>query len=300
MNGSTILEELAIKTKASLKRLIGLVPAALLAAVIGAAPAWGVEALQNGFSLWSDEDDVEALTRLDADPATPGRELIVGGGTDLFLDSGTTVQSQIKVFARVVSPDNSSEFGRLSRRMFLGTRAYPDPGLADNQEDGANETVYGGGFGTTTIPAGQTTAEGVDTISGVFGFPSGFGIAENTGPITRTLVIGFGIDANYENFMDDFVDVSKFAFFSFDAVPSAGKFNFLCAKAFAGQSPALIGDFNLESDDAGVGNFLAGARVNDDEIRVVEENDTTGAARYRYFDPTDCSLLDTVFVTIIK
>ena len=248
------------------------------------------------FSLWGDEGDIEALTRLDADPATPGRELIVGGGTDLFLDSGTTVQSQTKVFARVVAPDNSSEFGRLSRRIFLATSAYPDPGLAANQEGGADETVYGGGFGTTTIPAGQTTAEGVDTISGVFGFPSGFGIAENTGPITRTLVIGLGIDANYENFTDDFVDVSRFAFFSFDAAPSAGKFNFLCAKAFDGQS----GDWEFVSDQAGVGNFLAGARVNDDEIRLVEENDTTEFARYRYYDPTDCSLLDTVFVAIIK
>ncbi len=284
-----------MKTKASLKRLIGLVPAALLAAVIGAAPAWGVESLKKGFFLWRSEAP-KALTRLDADPATPGRELIVGGGTDLFLDSGTTVRSQFTEFVRVVSPDNSSEFGRLSRRIFLATSAYPDPGLAANQEGGADETAYGGGFGTTTIPAGQTTAEGVDTISGVFGFPSGFGIAENTGPITRTLVIGFGIDANYENFMDDFVAVSKFAFFSFDAVPSAGKFNFLCAKAFAGQS----GDFELESDEAAVSNFLAGPRATDDEIRTHEENDTTGAARYRYFDPTDCSLLDTVFVTIIK
>lgn len=49
-----------------------------------------------------------------------------------------------------------------------------------------------------------------------------------------------------------------------------------------------------------MGNFLAGARIDDDEIRIVEDNDTTDFVRYRYFDPTDCSLLDEVFVNIIK
>ena len=295
MNGSTNLEELAMKTKASLKRLIGLVPAALLAAVIGAAPAWGVESLKKTDFLWRSEDP-QALMRLDADKATPGRELIVGGETDSFIDLGTTVRSEIKVFVRVVTPDASSEFGRLSKRIGLATNAYPDPGLAANQEGGGNETVYGGEFGTTTIPAGQTTAEGVDRISGVFGGPFGFGFAQNTGAITGTLVIGVGIDGNYSNLADGFVEVSRFAFFSFNGVPSAGKFTFLCAKAFAGQS----GDFFLENDEAGVSNFLAGARVNDDEIRLLQENETIEFARYRYFDPTDCSVLDTVFVKIKK
>ncbi len=286
-----------MKTQASLKRFIGLVPAALLAAVIGTAPAWGVEALQNGFSLWDEKDGVEALMRLDADPATPGRELMVAGETDSFTDLGTTVQSQIQVFARVVTADNSSEIGRLSQRIAIATGAYPDPGLADNQVGGINETLYGRENTTLTIPAGFTTAQGVDRIMNqAFGFPFGLGFAENTGAITRTLVIGLGIEGVFGNVTEPFVEVGSFAFFSFDAVPSVGEFNFLCSKAFAVQ----IGDWFLESDDAGVGNFLAGARVDDDEIRVVFINDTTETAGYLYFDPTDCSLLDAVSVQIIK
>ncbi len=286
-----------MKTKASLMRLMGLVPAALLAAAIGGAPAWGVEALQNGFALWDEEHGTEAIRRLDADPATPGRELIVAGETELFTDLGTTVQSQIKVFARVMTADGSSEIGRLSQPIAFGTSPYPDPGLAANQEGGANETIYGGEFRSTVVPAGFTTAQGVDRIvNQAFGFPFGLGFAENTGAITRTLVIGLGIEGVFGNVTEPFVEVGRVAFFSFDAVPSAGEFNFLCAKGFAGQS----GDWFLESDEAGVGNFLAGARVGDDEIRVVENNDTIEFARYRYFDPTDCSLLDEVFVHIIK
>ncbi len=286
-----------MKTKAPLKRFIGLVPAALLAAAIGTAPAWGAEALQNGFSLWNEEDGIEALMRLDADPATAGRELILGGETASFTDLGTTVQSQIEVFVRVVAPDNSSEFGRLSRRISIETSAYPDPGLADNQVGGINETLYGGENTTLTIPAGFTTDQGVDRIMNqAFGFPFGFGFAENTGAITRTLVIGLGIEGVFGNVTQPFVEVGRFAFFSFDAVPSAGTFDFLCSKSFAVQT----GNWFLESDEAGVGNFLAGARVNDGEIRVVEKNDTVEFARYRYFDPTDCSLLDEVFVKIIR
>ncbi len=142
----------------------------------------------------------------------------------------------------------------------------------------------------------QTTAQGVDRVFDVFELPFGFGFAENTGAITRTLVIGLGIEGVFGNVTEPFVEVGRVAFYSYDAVPSAGEFNFLCAKGFAMQS----GDCFLESDEAGVGNFLAGARVNDDEIRVVDVNDTTGFARYRYFDPTDCSLLDEVFVKIIR
>ena len=76
----------------------------------------------------------------------------------------------------------------------------------------------------------------------------------------------------------------------------AGKFEFSCARAFNGES----GDFRLENGDAGVGNFLAGLRVNDDEIRISDENEITGFSRFRYYDPTDCTLLDTVFVAIIE
>ena len=285
-----------MKTKAPLRRLIGLVPAALLAAVIGAAPAWGVEALQNGFALWDEKDGIEALRRLDVDPATPGRELIVAKGTAIFTDLGTTVRSQVKVFARVMTADGSSEIGRFSQPIAFGTSPYPDPGLAANQEGGGNETVYGGEFRTTTIPAGFTTAQGVDRIMNqAFDVRFGFGFAENTGAITRTLAIGIGIEGNYANITEPFVEVGKFAFFSFDAVPSAGEFDLLCAKGFAVQS----GDWFLAIGEAGVGNFLAGARVDDDEIRVVEYNDTTDFVRFRYFDPTDCSLLDEVFVHFI-
>ncbi|MCH8035500.1 MAG: hypothetical protein IIC53_00075 [Proteobacteria bacterium] len=286
-----------MKTKAPLRRIIRLVPAGLLAAVIGAAPAWGVEALQNGFALWDEKDGIEALRRLDMDPATPGRELIVAKGTAIFTDLGTTVRSQVKVFARVMTADGSSEIGRLSQPIAFGTSPYPDPGLAANQEGGGNETVYGGEFRSTVVPAGFTTAQGVDRIMNqAFDVPFGFGFAENTGAITRTLVIGLGIEGNYGNFTEPYVEVGRVAFFSFDAVPSAGEFDFLCAKGFAVQS----GDWFLEIGEAGVGNFLAGARVDDDEIRVVEYNDTTEFARYRYFDPTDCSLLDEVFVNILR
>lgn len=223
-----------MKTKASLKRLMRLVPAALLAAAIGAAPAWGVEALQNGFALWDEKDGIEAFKRLDMDPATPGRELIVAGETESFTDLGTTVRSQVRIFARVMTADGSSEIGRFSQPIAFGTSAYPDPGLAVNQEGGANETIYGGEFRSTVVPAGSTTAQGVDRImSQAFDFPFGLGFAENTGAITRTLVIGIGIGGNYANITEPFVEVGRFAFFSFDAVPSAGVFDFLCAKGFA-------------------------------------------------------------------
>ena len=235
----------------------------------------------------SDGSLSSVIAGFDFDPSVPGIELIIGndGETTIVPGAPGPVRGEVKVKASFYSPDGTSLLGEMPT-LRVWSDNYPDPGDVDNQQGGVNETWYGSNNGDfRVIQSGTPAADAREQVLDNVGFPIGFGIGATNGGTTRTLVFGLGIDLVYFTNATGDVGVSKYKFTSLDATTLTQ----LCVIVI----PAIDQwgwDFEA-GDGAALGNYLAGNRASDDEIKITKyrERALVDEQQTIYYDPRTCA-----------
>jgi len=227
------------------------------------------------------------LARFDYDPVTAGVELIIGNDGERTILPGAPgpVRGEYKVKVNIYSPDGATPLADMPT-LRVWSDSYPDPGDPVNQQTGANETWYGSIDGNfTNIPFGMAAAEARALVLDYLGYPIGFGIGATNGATTRTLVFGTGINVIYFTNSTGDVDISKYKFNSLDATTLTE----LCAIVIPAEDQ--WGWVFEAGDGASLGNYLAGLRALDDEIKITKfrERELVDEQQTIYYDPRTCA-----------
>ena len=242
--------------------------------------------------------DLEVLTfgQLDADPASPGREALIGNdGFQTVIDGEGNARTKWKIAIKVRTPDGGSSLGRFNRNLSVTTNAYPDPGNPDNQDSNQGNTnakCYSEEDTDWFYCPFNGESEAREIVSEDI-LDDNFGIGVAAGAQgDNYIVAGLSLTGEWfsQNSNND-GDISGFIFYSFDT----GTWRYNCDL----ELPLFDnGGYELDYEYAVVGDFLAAnGRDGLSEIRLESYNDDTNRVKLRFYDPADCSRLSTEIVT---